>query len=106
MDSYNYSIKNDYRGRGAVVDKENPCTVTLPRYVDRFATDFTVTLTSIGKKPVTLSATEIINGSFEVYGEPCSFHWLVYGKRYDIDVEPYKTGVNVQGQGPYRWIQP
>jgi hypothetical protein len=29
---------------------------------------------------------------------------LVIGKRFDVEVEPYKKDVVVKGDGPYLWI--
>jgi hypothetical protein len=40
-----------------------------------------------------------------VYGDNCEFFWVVHGKRGTIDVEPLKTDVVVEGEGPYKWIQ-
>ena len=44
---------------------------------------------------------------FEVYAETfegAEFFWVVYAKRNDIEVEPPKKKVKVNGEGPYRWI--
>jgi hypothetical protein len=41
---------------------------------------------------------------FKVYGENCKFHWLVHGKRCNVEVEPDKNSVIVKGNGPYKWI--
>ena len=46
-----------------------------------------------------------MNNQFVVYGEPGPFSWVVYGKRGSIHVEPSKNDCNVQGNGPYKWIQ-
>ena len=63
--------------------------VVLPNYVDSLAYDFTVQITAIyNGKIVTLNAGEVEDGKFKVYGENSKFYWTVYGKRYDIDVEP------------------
>jgi len=39
-----------------------------------------------------------------VYGENGDFFWTVHGKRFDIDIEPFKNSVELKGDGPYRWI--
>jgi hypothetical protein len=39
-----------------------------------------------------------------VYGENGKFYWIVYGARNEIEVEPNKNDVNVNGSGPYLWV--
>ncbi len=51
-----------------------------------------------------LGVSEIENNKFKVFGENCSFYWVVYGRRLSIDVEPLKESVDVKGDGPYKWI--
>jgi len=52
-------------------------------------------------------ASNVINGEkFIVYGDKCSFNWVVYGKRHDIVVEPRKTDVILKGDGPYTYLVP
>jgi hypothetical protein len=51
-----------------------------------------------------LSASEVKQGKFAVYGDPGPFFWVVYGSRLDIEVEPLKDSVSVKGDGPYKWI--
>jgi hypothetical protein len=71
------------------------------------AVDLTVQVTPIyqGKKITTiLSATEIIENVFRVYGDNSKFHWTVFGQRAPINVEVNKNSVNIKGDGPYRWI--
>jgi len=41
---------------------------------------------------------------FAVYGDACHFAWHVEGTRHDIQTEPLRADVNVQGDGPYRYI--
>jgi hypothetical protein len=53
-----------------------------------------------------LSATSVIDGKFSVYSNiaPCTFDYLVIGKRQAIDSEPEKALVKVKGEGPYKYI--
>jgi hypothetical protein len=95
-----------YRGKGEIINNHS-VTVILPDYVNYLATNLTVHLTSIYNgqtitKP--LQYSEVENNSFTVYGENGKFSWFVYGKRSDIEVEPDKESVEVNGQGPYKWI--
>jgi hypothetical protein len=93
-----------YRGKGQIVNNES-VTIDLPYYVADLAADFTVNITPIfnGKINV-LNSSEVANNKFTVYGENCGFHWIVYGKRLDIEVEPVKSETNVKGEGPYLYI--
>ena len=93
-----------YRGKGEIVNNDFT-EILLPEYVDKLAYDFTVHVTPIyNNKIVTLNSSEVENNKFKVYGENSKFHWSVYGKRYDILVEPNKDSVNVKGHGPYLYI--
>lgn len=93
-----------YRGVGEILDNYSTI-IELPYYVDQFARDFTIQITPIynGKINV-LNSSEVFNNKFAVYGENCKFYWNVYGKRSDINVEPFKTDVDVKGDGPYLYI--
>ena len=44
------------------------------------------------------------DGTFSVYGENGRFNWTAIGKRADINAEPLKKDVKVNGFGPYKWI--
>ena len=80
--------------------------VSLPEYVDKFATNFTVHVTPIYNGNVRiLNSSKVINGQFEVYGESGSFSWIVYAKRGELKVEPEKSKAQIKGEGPYKWIQ-
>jgi hypothetical protein len=48
--------------------------------------------------------SKVENNKFKVYGKNGSFYWIVYGKRLEIEVEPEKESVTVNGMGPYKWI--
>ena len=93
-----------YRGKGEITNNES-VEVVLPHYVEKLAYDFTVQVTPIyGNKIVTLNASEVENNTFRVYGENAKFHWVVYGSRQEVNVEPNKADVNVKGHGPYLYI--
>jgi hypothetical protein len=94
-----------YRGTGEITNAES-VIISLPEYVDKLASDFTIQITPIydGKINV-LNSSEVENNKFIVYGNNCKFYWTVYGKRLTIDnIEPNKLDVSVQGFGPYLWI--
>ena len=93
-----------YRGKGEITNNES-VEVVLPHYVEKLAYNFTVQVTPIyGNKIVTLNASEVENNTFRVYGENAKFHWVVYGSRQEVNVEPNKADVNVKGDGPYLYI--
>lgn len=93
-----------YRGIGEITNNEF-ATITLPNYVQSFAHNFTIQITPIyNGKLIVLNTTEINNNQFNVYGENCKFHWHLTGKRFDFEIEPLKTDVEVKGQGPYLYI--
>jgi hypothetical protein len=89
-----------YRGEGKIENES--VTVTLPDYTTAFI-DFTINLTPIGKC-ISLATSRVKNGKFEVYGEPCEFFWTVYAKRGNVVVEPLKSSVKLNGDGPYKWL--
>jgi len=93
-----------YRGKGEITNNAS-VDIKLPEYVKNLATDFTIQITAVYDGNVKVyNFDEIQNNAFTVYGENGKFHWLVIGKRFDIDVEPYKKDVIVKGDGPYLWI--
>jgi hypothetical protein len=95
-----------YRGK-ATIDNNESINIKLPDYVAPLATDFSIQVTSIYSKersePNLLEVSEIENNQFTVYGNNGSFYWYVYGKRNDILVEPNKSSIVVNGDGPYKW---
>jgi hypothetical protein len=95
-----------YRGKAVINDGNEFVEITLPNYVDALATDFTINITPIydGKVKGVYSTTEVVNGTFRIYGTPGKVHWTVWGKRHDIEVEPDINTTTVQGDGPYKWI--
>ena len=93
-----------YRGKGEITNN-NSTIINLPNYVKNLASDFTIQITAVYDGHVKIyNFDEIKNNSFTVYGENGKFHWLVIGKRNDIEVEPNKDDVIVKGSGPYLWI--
>jgi hypothetical protein len=95
-----------YRGKSEIINSEF-VEIKLPTYVKNLATELTVQVTPIyeGKKTTTvLSATEVEDNVFRVYGDNCKFHWTVFGQRAPINVEVDKSSVNIKGDGPYKWI--
>ena len=93
-----------YRGKVIIPENSNTIKINLPDYVNKIGYYFTVNVTPIGK-PRLFGASEVFQNSFDIYClEGGMFHWVVYGKRGDINIEPYKETVNVKGNGPYRWI--
>jgi hypothetical protein len=97
-----------YRGKGEIVNGTS-VDVQLPAYVGALCpgTDFTVQVTHIydGRvKMFSASEVNLATNSFRVYGENGRFNWLVHGKRFDIEVEPYKADVNRHGDGPYTYL--
>jgi len=93
-----------YRGSGEITDNFSTI-IELPYYVEKLANEFTINVTPIydGKLRL-LNSSEVIDNKFTVYGENCKFHWIVYGKRLNIDVELFKEKTNVKGDGPYLYI--
>ena len=50
-------------------------------------------------------ASKVKDGKFKIYANNyCKVHWLVFGKRLNINVEVDKNEVKVKGEGPYTWI--
>jgi len=93
-----------YRGKDEIINGTN-VTINLPNYASNIANEFTVQITGIyDGKLKNYCCSEIVNNSFDVYGENGKFYWTAYGKRHNIDVEPLKNNVNPQGNGPYLWI--
>jgi len=93
-----------YRGEGKITNNHYT-TVFLPDYVDNLATDFTVQITPIYNGKLKMySATEVIQNSFNVYGENGNFFWVIHGSRGNINIEPNKKDVIVKGKEPYLWI--
>jgi hypothetical protein len=96
-----------YRGTGEITNNKST-SILLPDYVAELATDFTIQVSQIYSEEtpsiIPLQASKVKGNSFNVYGENGEFIWLVYGKRFDIEVAPLKATSNVKGRGPYKWI--
>ena len=94
-----------YRGTSEIENGKREQIVTLPEYVKSLATSFTVTITPIYNGKIRyLNCSDVTNNFFTVYGKPGRFHWIIFGKRLDIQVEPYKNEVRIKGDGPYKYI--
>jgi hypothetical protein len=94
-----------YRGKGEITN-DIYTTIQLPKYVVSLATNFTIHLSKKYnyENNNNLSFSDINeNGEFIVYGTNCEFHWIVYGERKPLVVEPNKDEIIVQGSGPYTW---
>ena len=84
--------------RGSVKIKESDSVkVTIPGYTKKWF-DFTINVTPIGKPARVCSASKIVKGTFEIYGAPGLYNWVVYAKRNNIIVEPEKKSVVVNGE--------
>jgi hypothetical protein len=93
-----------YRGSGEITNNHS-ITISLPFYVNKIATNFTIQINGIySGKIKTYNSSKVNDGKFTVYGENGEFFWTVYGQRMKIDVEPLKKDVIIKGQGPYRWL--
>lgn len=119
-----------YRGTATIDDSESKAVdLYLADYVTALATDFTVYATPIlnlcqdvrntaepvfpklmvGKSTAGKStASKSTAGKFTVYSNisPCTFNYVVFGKRQTIEVEPLKAMTFVKGEkdSPYKWI--
>jgi hypothetical protein len=96
-----------YRGKSEIIKEST--TIQLPEYTKAF-TDFSIQITPIFDKNIPMNdkkhyVSEVENNEFIVYGPLGKFFWTVFGKRLDIDVEPNKEDVIVDGNGPYKWIK-
>jgi hypothetical protein len=103
-----------YRGEGStsIYNKESNkyyIAIHLPKYVEKFATDFTIQVTPIAKSIFdvypNLLTSKVSDGMFYVSSDvKCNFYWHVFGMRNSIDVEPYKDKVVLKGDGPYNYL--
>jgi len=96
-----------YRGQDEITNG-NDIVITLPEYVFELATDFTIQVTQIFEgKFVQLATSKIENNRFKVFSNNgnTKFYWIIYGKRENINVEPYIIESRLKGNGPYTWIE-
>ncbi len=106
-----------YRGTAIINSDCRSVDIYLDNYVEHIANDFTIYVTPMlmenegisfpsGISFPKLITSPIVNGKFTVYSDiiPCKFNYIVFGKRQEIDVEPYKRLSDVKGEGPYKWI--
>ena len=94
-----------YRGRGKVGE-----SVVLPRYVPSLIKgEPTIQITPIYNGSVrTLNCSEYdkITNSFAVFGSEGPFYWTFTAKRCDVNAEPLKADTVVNGEGPYKFVNP
>lgn len=90
-----------YRGKSEITNNEF-VDITLPDYTHDFE-NISVQLTPI-QHYNELSSENTENNKIRVYGNNGKFFWTVFMKRHDISTEPLKNSVQVQGDGPYRFI--
>jgi hypothetical protein len=99
-----------YRGTATISDEYIQDSiyfveVELPDYVTSLAKDFTVYVTPIFEDKLrVVNATKVKDNKFRIYGDPGPVNWIVYGTRSYFEVEPYKSEIEVKGNGPYKWI--
>jgi hypothetical protein len=96
-----------YRGKAHIHEGAGEVVVELPEYVRAFA-DFTVHVSKVVKEKKDLSlcgASQVADGKFSVFGEDGEYHYLVFGKREDLVVEPLKSDKAVKRCGPYTWFE-
>jgi hypothetical protein len=95
-----------YRGRGEIVVSN--VEITLPDYVHKIATDFTIQLTPIitpeHTAPRVLGSTDTDGKTFKVYGPPGPFYWSVTGRRLSVEAEPLRSSATLKGDGPYTYL--
>ena len=102
-----------YRGKSKIEDKYT--TISLPEYVSKIASEFTLNVTPIRNFNDTegieniktnIEVSEVVDNKFRVFSnKPCSFYWSVIGKRLEIETEPDKKDYNLKNVGPYTWIE-
>jgi hypothetical protein len=96
-----------YRGKGCIEVGNEMVLLSLPDYVDKIGTDFSVQITPIfsgERRTIAHEVSEVCCGQFVVYGPPGKFFWHVYAKRSELQVEPLKSDVELKGDGPYKWM--
>ena len=102
-----------YRGISRINEGFTCVEIHLADYVNYIATEFTVcvspVLSDISKSSMNIPGfltSPVIEGKFTVASDvvPCDFHYIVFGKRQAVDVEPEKINTSVKGEGPYKWI--
>jgi hypothetical protein len=95
-----------YRGTGEISDGTTSVEIDLPDYACKIACQFTVYITGIydGETINNYNCSLVEENRFTVYGRGGQFNWLAIGKRVEIDVEPNKADVVVNGNGPYLWM--
>ena len=91
-----------YRGESEITNNEF-VEIELPSYTSVFY-NFTVHVSPV-ESFNNLYASRVDNGKFKIFGINGKVSWTVFATRQEIDVEPLKSNVNVNGQGPYKYIE-
>lgn len=95
-----------YRGKGEII--QDICEIQLPDYVSLLLIrdlEPTIHVTPLYvNEPLAVSEYSFDRNSFKVYGQPCKFNWTFQGARSRFKTEPFKSEVEVKGNGPYKWI--
>jgi len=98
-----------YRGSDEIINNKSK-EIILPEYTKHWK-DFTISVNPIIEsndyENIRFYGTSNVkDGKFTVFAtNGCKFHWTVFAKRYDINVEPMKDSVKLSGNGPYTWIE-
>ncbi len=94
-----------YHGKGEA--KGGRIVISLPDYAVKLCNpnSWVIQITGIGNNyNRQFTCDEVEGGKFTVYGNG-KFFWQAVGTRATFEVEPLKSSVNVNGVGPYKYIQ-
>ena len=81
--------------------------ISLPDYAVKLCNpnSWVIQITGIGNNyNRQFTCDEVEGGKFTVYGNG-KFFWQAVGTRATFEIEPLKSSVNVNGVGPYKYIQ-
>jgi hypothetical protein len=89
-----------YRGEAEITNNES-VEIELPEYTKTFS-NMTTHVTPMDKYNEYYCI--VSENKVRVHGSNGRFSWYVFAKRQNIDTEPYKNNVNINGDGPYKFI--
>ncbi len=97
------------RGTGEIPAGSRKVNVVLPSYYKAFNM-YTVSVRTICETDSDLErvvgASSVRNKEFTVWSNRAGpFYWCVFARRHSIEVEPYKEGKIIQGNGPYVFLE-
>lgn len=103
-----------YRGTDQIEEGQFYKEISLPSYVSKLGTNFTISVSPIldfysklsdieNGSPI-IGVSEVLENKFRVFGRSTKFYWHAFAKRENIQVEVSKSNTNIQGNGPYKWI--